>query len=516
MLRPPFHSSEVERMENNNTVTPENGALEEEQLIEQARIRREKLAKLVAEGKNPYEQVKYPVDADSETIKNEFEKYEGKTVTLAGRMMSRRIMGKASFSHIADKSGSIQIYVTRQDIGEENYASYKKDYDIGDIFGFKGFVFKTQTGEVTVHVTELTLLSKSLLPLPEKYNGLQNQDMKYRLRHLDLIMNKDVRDTFRKRSLILKEIRAYLDARGYLEVDTPTLLPLEIGADARPFKTHHNALDLDMYMRIETELFLKRLIVGGMDKVYEVGRIFRNEGMDAYHNPEFTSIEMYEAYSDYFAMMDMIEDLYKTVTLKVCGTLDITYQGTEIHMGEWTRMTMAEAVKKYAGVDYNDWNSDEDARAAAKSLGVELEHEDATKGWVLIELFDAFVEDKLIQPTVIYDYPVENSPLAKRKPTNPAFTERFEYFICGHEYGNAFSELNDPIDQKQRMVKQVEAKRAKGNNDAQVDEDFINALEYGLPPTGGLGMGLDRFVMLLTDSSTIRDVILFPTMKPKK
>ena len=503
-------------MENNNTVTPENGALEEEQLIEQARIRREKLAKLVAEGKNPYEQVKYPVDADSETIKNEFEKYEGKTVTLAGRMMSRRIMGKASFSHIADKSGSIQIYVTRQDIGEENYASYKKDYDIGDIFGFKGFVFKTQTGEVTVHVTELTLLSKSLLPLPEKYNGLQNQDMKYRLRHLDLIMNKDVRDTFRKRSLILKEIRAYLDARGYLEVDTPTLLPLEIGADARPFKTHHNALDLDMYMRIETELFLKRLIVGGMDKVYEVGRIFRNEGMDAYHNPEFTSIEMYEAYSDYFAMMDMIEDLYKTVTLKVCGTLDITYQGTEIHMGEWTRMTMAEAVKKYAGVDYNDWNSDEDARAAAKSLGVELEHEDATKGWVLIELFDAFVEDKLIQPTVIYDYPVENSPLAKRKPTNPAFTERFEYFICGHEYGNAFSELNDPIDQKQRMVKQVEAKRAKGNNDAQVDDDFINALEYGLPPTGGLGMGFDRFVMLLTDSSTIRDVILFPTMKPKK
>ena len=503
-------------MENKKTVAPETSATEEEQLIEQARIRREKLAKLVSEGKNPYEKVKYPVDADSETIKNEFEKYEGKTVTLAGRMMSRRIMGKASFSHIADKSGSIQIYVTRQDIGEENYTSYKKDYDIGDIFGLKGFVFKTQTGEVTVHVTELTLLSKSLLPLPEKYNGLQNQDMKYRLRHLDLIMNKDVRDTFRKRSLILKEIRAYLDARGYLEVDTPTLLPLEIGADARPFKTHHNALDLDMYMRIETELFLKRLIVGGMDKVYEVGRIFRNEGMDAYHNPEFTTIEMYEAYSDYFDMMDMIEDMYKTVTQKVCGTLDITYQGTQIHMGEWTRMTMAEAVKKYAGVDYNDWNTDEDARAAAKSLGVELEHEKATKGWVLIELFDAFVEDKLIQPTVIYDYPVENSPLAKRKPSNPAFTERFEYFICGHEYGNAFSELNDPIDQKQRMVKQVEAKRAKGNNDAQVDEDFINALEYGLPPTGGLGMGLDRLVMLLTDSSTIRDVILFPTMKPKK
>lgn len=501
-------------MQENKVNAPE--VSEEEQLIEQARIRREKLAKLVSEGKNPYEKVKYPVDAHSEEIKNNFEAFDGKTVTMAGRMMSRRIMGKASFSHIADKSGSIQVYITRQDIGEENYTSYKKDYDIGDIFGFKGFVFKTQTGEVTVHVTELVLLTKSLLPLPEKYNGLQDKDMKYRLRHLDLIMNKDVRDTFRVRSAILKEIRAYLDSRGYLEVDTPTLLPLEIGADARPFKTHHNALDLDMYMRVETELFLKRLIVGGMDKVYEVGRIFRNEGMDAYHNPEFTSIEMYEAYSDYFDMMDLIEDMYKTVTQKVCGTLDITYQGTEIHMGEWTRMTMAQAVKKYSGADYDTWETDEDARAAAKALGVELEHENATKGWVLIELFDAFVEDKLVQPTVIYDYPVENSPLAKRKPTNPAFTERFEYFICGHEYGNAFSELNDPIDQKQRMVKQIEAKRAKGNKDAQVDEDFINALEYGLPPTGGLGMGLDRFVMLLTDSATIRDVILFPTMKPKK
>ncbi|MBO5481470.1 MAG: lysine--tRNA ligase [Clostridia bacterium] len=504
-------------MQENKTQLPVNGATEEEQLIEQARIRREKLAKLVAEGKNPYEKVKYPVDADSQTVKNNFEKYEGKTVTMAGRMMSRRIMGKASFSHIADKSGTIQVYITRQDIGEENYTSYKKDYDIGDIFGFKGFVFKTQTGEISVHVTELVLLTKSLLPLPEKYNGLQDKDMKYRLRHLDLIMNKDVRDTFRTRSLILKEIRAYLDNRGYLEVDTPTLLPLEIGADARPFKTHHNALDLPMYMRIETELFLKRLIVGGMDKVYEVGRIFRNEGMDAYHNPEFTTIEMYEAYSDYFDMMDLIEDMYKTVTLKVCGTLDITYQGEVIHMGEWSRMTMAESVKKYAGVDYNDWKTDEDARAVAKEKGVELSHgNESTKGHVLIDFFDTFVEDKLIQPTVIYDYPVENSPLAKRKPSNPAFTERFEYFICGHEYGNAFSELNDPIDQKQRMLKQVEAKRAKGNNDAQVDEDFINALEYGLPPTGGLGMGLDRFVMLLTDSSTIRDVILFPTMKPKK
>ena len=499
--------------ENNVNNTQE----EEEQLIEQARIRREKLAKLVSEGKNPYEQVKYPVDSDSKTVKENFESYEGKTVAMAGRIMSRRIMGKASFSHISDKSGSIQIYVTRQDIGEENYMSYKKDYDIGDIVGFKGFVFKTQTGEISVHVTELILLTKSLLPLPEKYNGLQNQDLKYRLRHLDLIMNDEVKQTFRLRSKILKEIRAYLDGLGYLEVDTPTLLPLEIGADARPFKTHHNALDLDMYMRVETELFLKRLIVGGLDRVYEVGRIFRNEGMDAYHNPEFTSIEMYQAYSDYFEMMDLIEDLYKTVTKSVCGTLDITYQGTEIHMGEWSRMTMAESVKKYAGVDYADWATDEDARAVAQEKGLELEHgEESTKGHVLIDFFDAYVEDKLIQPTIIYDYPVENSPLAKRKPSNPAFTERFEYFICGHEYGNAFSELNDPIDQKQRMMKQVEAKRAKGNTTAQIDEDFINALEYGLPPTGGLGLGLDRFVMLLTDSSTIRDVILFPTMKPKK
>ncbi|MBO5334994.1 MAG: lysine--tRNA ligase [Clostridia bacterium] len=492
-------------------------AKEEEQLIEQARIRREKLQKLVSEGKNPYEQVKYDVNADSAAIKADFETYEGKVVSIAGRMMSRRIMGKASFSHIADKSGSIQLYVTRNDLGEENYASYKKDYDIGDIVGVKGTVFKTQTGEISIHVTEMIMLTKSLLPLPEKYNGLQNQDLKYRLRHLDLIMNDDVKKTFRVRSQILKEIRAYLDGMGYLEVDTPTLLTLEIGADARPFKTHHNALDLDMYMRVETELFLKRLIVGGLDRVYEVGRIFRNEGMDAFHNPEFTSIEMYQAYSDYIDMMNLIEDLYKTVTLKVCGTLDITYQGTEIHMGEWTRMTMVEAVKKYAGVDYNDWATDADARAVAKEKGLELEQgEAATKGHVLIEFFDAFVEDKLIQPTIIYDYPVENSPLAKRKPSNPAFTERFEYFICAHEYGNAFSELNDPIDQKQRMLKQVEVKRAKGNNDAQVDEDFINALEYGLPPTGGLGMGLDRLVMLLTDSSTIRDVILFPTMKPKK
>ena len=360
-------------MQENKNVKAPVEVSEEEQLIEQARIRREKLAKLVAEGKNPYEQVKYPVDADSETIKNNFEAYEGKTVAIAGRMMSRRIMGKASFSHIADRSGLIQVYITRQDIGEENYMSYKKDYDIGDIFGLKGFVFKTQTGEISIHVTELTLLTKSLLPLPEKHNGLQDKDMKYRLRHLDLIMNKDVRDTFRKRSAILKELRAFLDSQGYIEVDTPTLLPIEIGAEARPFKTHHNALNIDMYMRIETELFLKRLIVGGMDKVYEVGRIFRNEGMDAFHNPEFTTIEMYQAYSDYFDMMDLIENLYKTVTLKACGTLEIPFGEWTINMGEWTRLTMAESVKKYAGVDFNDWKTDEEAREVAKKMEVPMD-----------------------------------------------------------------------------------------------------------------------------------------------
>jgi lysyl-tRNA synthetase class 2 len=344
-------------------------------------------------------------------------------------------------------------------------------------------------------------------------------DLKYRQRDLDLIVNPEVKDTFIKRSKILKEIRAYLDARGYLEVDTPVLTTLEIGAAARPFKTKHNALDIDMYLRIETELYLKRLIVGGLEKVYEVGRIFRNEGMDAFHNPEFTSIEMYQAYTDYKGMMDLIEDLYKTVTLNVCGTTQISYQGVQLDMGkEWDRLTMKEAVKKYCGADFDSWTSDEEARAAAKALNCEVpEGERATKGHVLIALFDEFVEHNLIQPTIIYDYPVENSPLAKRKPTDPAFTERFEYFICAHEFGNAFSELNDPIDQKQRFVKQVEEKRAQepGCN-AQVDEDFITALEYGLPPTGGLGLGLDRLVMLLTDSSTIRDVILFPTMKPKK
>ena len=501
---------------NNAPLTEEE---EEERLAEQAKIRREKLSKLVSEGKNPYEKVKYEFTANSSSIKNNFESLEGKEVSIAGRLMSRRIMGKASFSHISDRDGLIQIYVKRDDVGEEDYMSYKKDYDIGDIVGIRGFVFKTQTGEISVHCTHIEMLSKSLRPLPEKQHGLTNIDLKYRQRDLDLIVNPEVRTTFIKRSQIISEIRKYLDNLGYLEVDTPILTTLEIGAAARPFKTHHNTLDIDMYLRIETELYLKRLIVGGLERVYEVGRIFRNEGMDAFHNPEFTTVEMYQAYTDYKGMMDLIENMYRTITQNVCGTTKITYQGTEIDMGApWARHTMKEAVKKYCGADYDEWADDAAAREAAKKLGVEVEEgESATKGHVLIALFEAFVEDNLVQPTIIYDYPVENSPLAKRKPSDPAFTERFEYFICGHEFGNAFSELNDPIDQKERFVKQVKQKRAQepGCN-AQVDEDFITALEYGLPPTGGLSMGVDRLVMLLTDSATIRDVILFPTMKPRK
>ena len=506
-------------MEENKNQAPLTEEEETERLAEQARIRREKLAKLVAEGRNPYEKVKYGVTAGSAAIKSDFEKFDGKEVSIAGRLMSRRIMGKASFSHISDRDGLIQIYVKRDDVGEEDYMSYKKDYDIGDIVGVKGFVFRTQTGEISVHCTHIEMLSKALRPLPEKQHGLTNVDLKYRQRDLDLIVNPEVRSTFIKRSQIIREIRNYLDNLGYLEVDTPVLTTLEIGAAARPFITHHNALDIDMYLRIETELYLKRLIVGGLERVYEVGRIFRNEGMDAFHNPEFTTVELYQAYTDYKGMMDLIEDMYRTIARKVCGSDRITYQGTEIDMGApWARHTMKEAVKKYCGADYDEWADDAAARECAKKLGVEPEEgERATKGHVLIALFEAFVEDKLIQPTIIYDYPVENSPLAKRKPSDPAFTERFEYFICSKEFGNAFSELNDPIDQKERFVKQVREKRAQepGCN-AQVDEDFITALEYGLPPTGGLGMGVDRLVMLLTDSPTIRDVILFPTMKPKK
>ena len=495
---------------NNVNVTEE---MTEEKMSEILKVRRDKLAALKEAGKDPFEIVKYDVTANSAEIFANFEAMEGKEVSVAGRMMSRRVMGKASFAHIADATGKIQTYVKRDDVGTDDYADFKK-WDIGDIIGITGVVFKTQTGETSIHANSVKLLAKSLLPLPEKFHGLKDTDLRYRQRYVDLIVNPEVRDTFVKRSQILKEVRAYLDGKGFLEVDTPILLPIEIGASARSFKTHHNTLDMDMYLRIETELYLKRLIVGGMDRVYEVGRIFRNEGMDTKHNPEFTTVELYQAFTDYHGMMDLVEELYKQLAEKVCGSLVITYQGKEINLGNWERLTMVEAVKKYSGCDYNDWATDEDARACAKAMHVEVP-ENATKGTVLAEFFDAFVEEKLIQPTFIYDYPVENSPLAKRKPGNPAFTERFEYFINATEFGNAFSELNDPIDQKERFEKQVAAKLAEDpSSKAEVDYDFITALEYGMPPTGGLGFGIDRLVMLLTDSASIRDVLLFPTMKP--
>ncbi len=500
-------------MENNNA---EQVELTEEELLaqldEQHRIRIEKLNDLKANGKNPYEITKFDFTHKAHQIRDNFEELEEKDVMIAGRITSWRDMGKANFIDIRDDSGRMQVYVRIDDIGEDNFKEFKK-WDLGDIVGVSGFVFKTRRGEISVHAKSIKLLSKSLLPLPEKWHGLKDKEERYRKRYLDLIANPEIKDTFVKRSMILREIRSFLDSKGYLEVDTPVLHTLEIGAAARPFVTHHNALDIDMYLRIETELYLKRLIVGGFDRVYEVGRIFRNEGMDATHNPEFTSIEMYQAYTDYYGMMDLIEEMYRTVALKVCGTDTVPYQGNEIEIGKpWKRMTMKEAVKEYTGLDYDSWTSDADAVAQAKTKHAEIA-DTATKGEVLIELFEEFVEDKLIQPTIIYDYPVENSPLAKRKPTDPAFTERFEYFINACEFGNAFSELNDPIDQRERFTKQVMEKRKQGAN-AQIDEDFLTALEYGLPPTGGLGMGLDRFVMLLTDSASIRDVLLFPTMKP--
>ena len=486
---------------------------------EQVQVRRQKLADLRAAGCDPFTITKFPQDAYSADLKAEYaglpnEADAGRTAALAGRMMSKRVMGKASFAHLRDDKGDIQLYVRRDELGEEAYAAFKK-LDVGDIIGVRGEVFRTKTGELSLRVTELTLLAKSLRPLPEKFHGLTDTEMRYRQRYVDLIANPEVKDTFVKRSRILKEIRAYLDEKGFLEVDTPILTPFEIGASARPFITHHNTLNMDMVLRIETELYLKRLVVGGMDRVYEVGRIFRNEGMDPKHNPEFTSIELYQAFTDYHGMMDLVEELYKRLAEKICGSLVITYQGNQIDMGHWERLTMVEAVKKYSGVDYYDWKTDSDAIAAAKAHNVDLP-EVPTRGSILAAFFDAFVEDKLIQPTFIYDYPVEISPLAKRKPDDPAFTERFEYFIDCTEYGNAFSELNDPIDQKGRFERQVaERKALEPTCKAQVDYDYVNALEYGLPPTGGLGFGFDRLVMLLTDSASIRDVLLFPTMKPE-
>lgn len=501
--------SEQNNINNDTELTEEQ---ELENLSEQHRVRIEKLTNLKENGKNPYEITKFPVTHLAKDIKENFETLENQTVAIAGRITSWRNMGKANFIDIRDSSDRIQSYVRIDDIGEECFKEFKT-WDLGDIVGITGFVFMTKRGEISIHAKEITLLAKSLLPLPEKWHGLKDKEERYKKRYLDLIANPDVKKTFITRSTILREIRSYLDNLGFIEVDTPVLHTLEIGAAARPFITHHNALNIDMYLRIETELYLKRLIVGGFDKVYEVGRIFRNEGMDSTHNPEFTTIEMYQAYTDYFGMMDLIENMYSSIARKICGTDTVSYKGNEIAIGKkWERLTMVDAVKKYAGVDYNDWQSDEEARAVAKEKHIEIS-ETATKGDVLIALFEEFVEENLIQPTIVYDYPVENSPLAKRKPSNPAFTERFEYFINACEFGNAFSELNDPIDQRARFVKQVEERKKQGVN-AQIDEDFITALEYGLPPTGGLGMGLDRFVMLLTDSASIRDVLLFPTMRP--
>ena len=482
-------------------------------LSDQVKVRRDKLEALRAEGLDPFRQTKFDVTSSAKEIKENFDAMEGRTVTLAGRLMSKRGMGKVSFCDLQDNTGRIQLYVRFDAMDEADFARFKKN-DIGDIVGVEGDVFKTERGEISLRVHKATLLSKSLLPLPEKFHGLTDRETRYRQRYVDLIVNPEVKDTFVKRSMILRELRHFLDGKGFLEVDTPILTPFEIGASARPFYTHHNTLDIDMVLRIETELYLKRLIVGGMDRVYEVGRIFRNEGMDPTHNPEFTSIELYQAYTDFHGMMDLVEEMMKTVAMKVCGTLQISYQGKDIDLSHWERMTMIEAVKKYSGVDFAAIASDEEAIAAAKEHKVELP-EIPTKGAILAEFFDAFVEENLIQPTFIYDYPVENSPLAKRKPNDPAFTERFEYFINATEFGNAFSELNDPIDQKARFEKQVADRLAVDPaSRAQVDYDYVTALEYGLPPTGGLGFGVDRLVMLLTDSASIRDVLLFPTMKP--
>ncbi|MGI5958619.1 MAG: lysine--tRNA ligase [Massiliimalia sp.] len=476
-------------------------------------VRRDKLAELRENGKDPFQITTYPVDSYAKDINDRFDEYEGKEVAIAGRIMQKRGMGKAGFIDVMDHSGRIQSYVRKDRIGDESYADFKK-YDIGDIIGIRGEVFRTEKGQISVKANEVTLLSKSLRPLPEKWHGLKDTDTRYRQRYVDLIVNPEVKETFLKRSRIITEIRRFLDGEQFVEVETPVLHSVAGGASARPFITHHNAQGIDMYMRIALELHLKRLIVGGFDRVYEIGRVFRNEGMDTRHNPEFTLLELYQAYTDYNGMMDITENMIRTVAQNVLGTTTITYGDYEIDLGKpFERISMADAVKKYSGVDFSAVTTVEEARALAKEHHIEYEERHLV-GDILNLFFDEYVEDKLIQPTFVTDYPVEISPLAKRKPSDPKLTERFELFIVGREHANAFSELNDPIDQKERFEHQVELKRQGDDEAADMDEDYITALEYGLPPTGGLGIGIDRLVMLLTNSDCIRDVLLFPTMKP--
>lgn len=484
----------------------------EQDINELLRVRRAKLAELQEKDKDPFKIMKYNVTNHSADVINDYEGFEGKVVSIAGRIMTKRVMGKASFCNVRDLKGDIQIYVKRDEIGDEPYAEFKK-YDIGDIVGIEGEVFKTKSGEISIKADNIVLLSKSLQVLPEKFHGLKDTDTRYRQRYIDLIVNPEVRDTFIKRSLIIREIRNYLDNNGFIEVETPVLVPNAGGAAARPFNTHHNALDQDIFLRISLELYLKRLIVGGLERVYEIGRVFRNEGLSVRHNPEFTLLELYQAYTDYYGMMDLVENLFRTVSNKVLGTTKITYGGEEIDLSKpFERLTMVEAIKKYANVDFDQIKDEAAAKALAKEHNIE--YEDRHKRGDIINLFfEEYVEEHLVQPTFIMDHPVEISPLASRKPDNPDYTERFELFITRREMANAFSELNDPIDQRGRFEAQ-EALRAAGDEEAnETDEDFITALEYGMPPTGGIGIGIDRFVMLLTDSSAIRDVLLFPTMK---
>ena len=495
-----------------DAVNKQGGEVQE--LSEILQIRRDKLAALQQEGRDPFQQTKFVRSAWSNEIKDNYDNFDAKTVSVAGRIMSKRGMGKAIFCHIKDDKGQIQLYVRSDAVSEQEFADFRK-YDIGDIVGVSGYVFKTKTEEVSVHVSQITLLSKSLRPLPEKFHGMTNTELKYRQRYVDLIVNEESRRNFEIRSKFISYVRRFLDGRGYMEVETPVLNTISGGATARPFITHHNTLDIDMFLRIATELNLKRLIVGGIERVYEIGRIFRNEGMDTKHNPEFTTVELYESYADFNDMMDLFEALLSGAAMEILGTYDVTWQGQQVSLKPpFRRMTMAEAVKEYLGVDFMAIDSDEEAVKAAKSVGVDMDKVEQTWGHALYECYDQKVEEQMIQPTFITMHPVDVSPLAKRSPKDPRLTERFELFICSSEMGNAFSELNDPIDQKQRFQKQVEM-RAKGDDEAgMMDEDFINALEYGMPPTGGLGIGIDRCVMLLTGCSSIRDVILFPTMKP--